>query len=259
MLRIYFMLKSQYLKTAMEYKFNFWMMFAAGILMRTLMMGVAFVLFRSMPTIAGFTEGEVYFIMALMFVSEGLCNLLFDGIWYIPPMIFNGNLDVILSRPVSPLFQVLSHELGLQGVGVITMGIVSLVLSVMSAGFATPWAIPLCLLFMVTSTVLRMSLYLIGSSGAFYIHTGGQFNIPFTLYSIGEYAKYPVNIYPFWMQGVLYSIIPFAFIGYVPALIMRSTHGVWLTLLLIAVSVAYFFIARAVFYRGIKRYESMGM
>lgn len=259
MLRIYLMLKNQYLKTAMEYPFNFWMMFIGGVLMRTLMMGVAFVLFRNVNAIGGFREGEVYLMMALMFISEGMCNLLFDGIWHVPALVFKGEFDVMLCRPVSPLYQVLSYEIGLQGVGVLTMGVVSLVLSVRSLGWLTPINGMLLLTFIVTGMMLRMSTYLIGVVGAFFWDMGGTNSDAFLLYSVGEYAKYPLGIYPGWLKGVLLSVIPFGFIGYVPVLVLRGERAGLLMAALVAVTAVYFALARALFYRGVRSYESMGM
>ncbi len=259
MLRIYCMLKAQYLKTEMEYTFNFWMMVTAGILMRTLMLGVAYVMFQNVPTIAGFVEGEVYLIMAFMFLSEGMCNIVFDGIWSIPMMVHDGQFDLLLTRPVSPLFQILSHGIGLQGVGVVAMGVVNLVLALGSLGWTSIALLPACLIFVATGTVLRMSSYLIASSYVFYMEVGAYHNLPFVVYSVGEYAKYPISVYPVWMRAILLVLIPYAFIGYVPLLILRGDQPVMWCVLLAAATALFFLLARAVFYRGIRRYESMGM
>ena len=94
MIRIYFMFKAQYLKTQMEYTVNFWMMILSGIVMRSMMMGVVFVLFRNIPDIAGWQEGEIYLILGFIVISEGFHNLLFEGIWTIPMLVFRGELDV---------------------------------------------------------------------------------------------------------------------------------------------------------------------
>lgn len=259
MLRTYFMFKGQYLKTAMEYTFNFWMMAIAGVLMRTAMMGVAYVLFRNVPDIAGWLEGEVYLLMSFMFISEGLCNLLFDGIWHIPALVHTGKLDVMLARPVSPLYQVLSYEIGLQGVGVVALGLVSMGMALHSLGWMTLLHVLLCLLFIVTATLVRASTYLIGACHVFWLNAGGQANVTFLIYSVGEYAKYPLRIYPAWMQALLLFVIPFGFIGYVPAMIFRGESAALWFVLLLAASLLYALLARFVFYRGIRRYESMGM
>jgi len=259
MLRIYFMLKNQYLKTAMEYPFNFWMMFISGIVMRSLMMGVAFVLFRAVDDIGGFSEGEVYLMMALMFISEGMCDLFFNGIWHVPSLVFTGEFDVMLCRPVSPMFQVLSYELGLHGLGELAKGVVILALSANAMGWLTPVNVAMLLVFILTGTMLRMSTYLISVTGVFFADFGGSNTNAFTVYSIGEYAKYPLSIYSLWVKGMLLSIIPFGFIGYVPVLILRGERPALLFCALILIAAAYFALARGFFYRGVRRYESMGM
>jgi ABC-2 type transport system permease protein len=247
MLKMYWTIKAQYLKTAMEYRFNFWMMAASGFLMRGLLLGVAFVLYRNVPQIAGFTEGQVYLIMSFMFITEGMSNIFFDGIWYITRLVFNGELDVMLCRPVSPFFQVISHEVGLQGVGVLAIGFLSLFMALASLHLLTIPALLLCLLFIVCGTAVRISSYLIGESFIFWLKSGGQMNIPYTLYSIGEYAKYPVSVYPVWMQAVLFGVIPYAFIGYVPCLALGGEHMLLYGLLTVAASGSYFLLARAMF------------
>ena len=260
MLRIYFMMKAQYLKTAMEYKFNFWMMCIGGIVMRTVLLGIAFVLFKNVEVLGGFKEGEVYLMMSLMIISEGMVNIFFDGIWYVPAMLFRGELDVVLCRPVPALQQVLSTELGLQGVGVLALGFVSLGMAISRLGFLSAVNVLMLLIFIVTGMVLRLSTFIIGVTTSFYMDTGGNNSNAFTLYSIGEYAKYPVHIYPSWLAGILLSVVPFGFIGYVPVLILRAgAFSTWMTPLLVVVTIVYFLLARAFFYHGIKKYESMGM
>ena len=134
MLRIYLKFKAQYLKTEMEYTLNFWMMAVAGVLMRAGMLAVAFVLFRNVPDIAGWNEAEVYFILSLIFLSEGVCNLLFDGVWSLPALVFRGEFDVMLSRPISPLYQLLAYGVGLQGAGLLPVGLISYFLSLHTLG-----------------------------------------------------------------------------------------------------------------------------
>ena len=258
-IKIYLQLKSQYLKTQMEYPANFRMMVFSGVLMRTLMMGVAFVLYRNIPDIAGWREGEIYLILGFMFASEGITSIMTDGIWHLPALVFRGEFDVMLSRPISPLYQILSYEIGLQGIGVLFMGFLSCGLGLLSLGWLTPLSVFLCILFMLTGAILRSAYNLIGASSIFWHGAGGQVNAPFLVYSIGEYARYPVSIYPGFMQFILLVIIPAGFAGFVPVLILRGEKPVIYTLALAAITVIYSLAARAIFYTGARKYQSMGM
>ena len=258
MLRIYLKFKAQYLKTEMEYTLNFWILLIAGIIMRGSMLAVAFVLFRNVPDIAGWSEAEVYFIISLFFLSQGVCELLFDGVWTLPSLVFNGEFDIMLSRPVSPLWQLLSHGIGMHGLGVLPVGLISYLLSLHSLGRLQPSALLLLLPFVACGAAIRVAAVLIAGCNVFWVRAEGV-NIPFIIHSVGEYAKYPVSIYPGFMRFVLLTVVPYGFIGFVPALILRGEHALPLCLLLFGFTALYFFIARAIFYHGIKKYESMGM
>jgi len=258
MLKIFLLFKTQYLKTQMEYTVNFWMMIFSGIIMRTMLLGLVFVLFQNIPDIAGWQAGEIYLILGFLIITEGLHNLLFDGIWYIPSLVFRGELDVMLSRPVSPLYQILTHELGLQGIGNVIMGIISVGIGLSSMGWFDPFSIILCVFFVISGLIIRMSYNLITLSHAFWIH-GGLMNVGFVVHSIGEFARYPLTIYPGFMRFILFFIIPAGFIGYIPARILRGDDVLLYGMALVVVTVLYFLLARAIFYRGIKRYESIGM
>jgi ABC-2 type transport system permease protein len=164
----------------------------------------------------------------------------------------------MLARPISPLFQILSYEIGLQGIGVLIMGIINIGVGLVSLGWVSPLSILLCMIFTLTGTAIRLSYNLIGACSVFW-SDGGQTNATFLIYSVGEYAKYPVTIYPGWMQFVLLFMIPVGFVGFVPALILRGDHALLYTLIVFAATGLYFLLAKTIFYRGILRYESMGM
>ncbi len=258
MLKIFFQFKAQYIKTQMEYPVNFWMLVFSGILMRTLMMGTVFVLFRNIQDIAGWREGELYLILGFMCASEGLTSIFVDGIWHLPALVFRGEFDVMLARPISPLFQILSYDIGLQGIGVLIMGVLNIGIGLVSLDWVSPLSIFLCIIFTLTGTAMRLSYNLIGASNVFW-SSGGQTNATFLIYSVGEYAKYPVTIYPGWMQFLLLFVIPAGFVGFVPALILRGEHILPYTLVVFAATGLYFLLAKTIYYRGIRKYESMGM
>lgn len=259
MFKIYLKMKEQYIKTEMEYAFNFWMMLISGVLMRILAMAVPFVIYSNIPDIAGWKKDEIYLIMALLSISDGACSVFFEGIWKIPEMVFHGEMDHVLSRPVSPLFQILSYGLGLQGLAVLSFGMVMMLVSLLRLGRFTPAALILCLFFVMCGTVICMSIYLIGNSLVFWFDAGGKTSVPYAITKMGDYAKYPAEIYPGPMRFILLFVIPFAFIGEVPVRILRGEH-IWLYGGgLLAVSLVSLLLSRAFFYRGIRKYESMGM
>ena len=259
MIRIFLSMKAQYIKTEMEYSANFWMMLLSGVLTRLVSMAAPFVIYSNLPDIAGWKRDEIYLILAFLFIAEGLCSVLFEGIWQMPAMVFDGKFDCILSRPVSPLFQVMSYGMGLQGISVFLVGAVSLPVFLKRLGLFQPQGVVLSLFFVLCGTLLCMSIYLMGNCVVFWFDAGGRTTIPYTLSQVGQYARYPLEIYPDIMRFLLLFLVPYGFICVVPVEILRGSAA-WTECFGVAgVSAVFFLVARAVFYRGIRHYESVGM
>lgn len=145
MIQIFLKMKEQYIKTEMEYPLNFWLMLLSGVVTRFFGMLVPFIICSNIKTIAGWKQEEIYLIMSFLYLSEGLCSVLFEGIWQLPSMVFNGNFDTILSRPVSPFYQVLCGGMGLHGIGVVLFGFISLNYSLIRLGIFRPASMLMCL------------------------------------------------------------------------------------------------------------------
>ena len=259
MIRIFLKMKEQYIKTEMEYPFNFWMMLIARVVTRFVGMAVPFVIYQNMPAIAGWQEEEIYLILAFLFIAEGTCSIIFEGSWKIPEMVFTGQMDSILSRPISPLYQVLSYGIGLQGIGVWLVGVISLCYFLIKLGKWNIGTIALSLFLIVCGVTICMSIQLISNSLVFWYDSGGRTSVPYAIQSAGQYARYPLSIYPAIIQGILLFLLPFGCVGVVPALIIKGKHAVEYSLLMVVVSVVFLLFGRFVFYRGVRRYESVGM
>lgn len=259
MIRIFLKLKEQYIKTEMEYPLNFWLMLLSGVVTRFFSMAVPFIICSNVQSIAGWKQDEIYLIMSFLYISEGLCSVLFEGIWQMPDMVFNGGFDSILSRPVSPFYQVLSNGMGLHGIGVVLFGVLSLNYCLIRLDIFRPAVLLMSPFFILCGTVICMSGYLLTNSLVFWYDAGGRTSIPYMISEVGEYARYPIMIYPKILQFILLFIVPYAFIGMVPAMVLTGQHMGILCTALILMSIFSLLCARFVFYRGIRRYESMGM
>lgn len=259
MLKIFLGMKAQYIKTEMEYTVNFWMMLLSGVLTRIVSMAAPFVIYSNLPDIAGWKRDEVYLILSFLFIAEGLCSVLFEGIWQLPAMVFDGKFDCILTRPVSPLFQVMSYGMGLQGISVFLVGAASLPVFLKRLGLWHLWSVAMSLFFILCGTLLCMSIYLLGNCVVFWFDAGGRTTLPYTLSQVGQYARYPLEIYPGIMRFLLLCLVPYGFICVVPVELLRGSASRLWFFALAAVSAGFFLLARAVFYRGISHYESAGM
>jgi ABC-2 type transport system permease protein len=69
------------------------------------------------------------------------------------------------------------------------------------------------------------------------------------------FSIYPEGIFAGALKWVLYTIVPVAFLAYIPRTIIMSLNLSLIPLVMIVV-ILWIMIAYTVFYRGLKRYES---
>lgn len=252
-------IKRQCIKGEMQYKVNFYLMVLAGIVTNTASLGVPFILFHNIPSISGWSSNEIYLIMVYMIIAEGFNSVFFEGAWTIPEMVFSGKLDMFLTRPQNPLLQVLCYGVGIHGIGNLLFGIPALVYLHISMNMTSAAEILCSVISVICGTVICLSINLIFNCVAFWINTGGSTSIPYAASSLMQYARYPLTIYPVFMQILLCSIVPCAFIGVIPAMVITRKLAVIYIATIFVVASMFMALAVLIFNRGIMKYESAGM
>jgi ABC-2 type transport system permease protein len=227
----------------------------------TQLLGIVFlwVVYQRIPTINGWEFWEVAFIYAMIFFSEGFASLLFEGCWSISGLVNHGELDRMLIRPVSPILQVLSYEIGINGVSNIVIGSIIIIQALQHVDIR--WSllkVLISILLMISAIIIRGSINFISNSSAFWTHYPGN-AVGFMVHSISEFAKYPITIYSFALQAFITFVIPYAFISFFPAAyLFYKGNFTYIGLLSPIVAIYCFGMAILVFKRGLKKYESAG-
>jgi ABC-2 type transport system permease protein len=226
--------------------------------------GIVFIaaVFSRVPEINGWALPEVIVVFALMNLAGGVGSLGFEGLWYLPWKVVDGELDYYLVRPYPPALQVMSSATGLHGLGAIVTSVLLLGWAVPRSGIAwTPVTVGLALALVVSGILIKQATVLASASLVFWA-PGNSFLVPLAVHEVGTLAQYPITIYSTGVQVMLSTVLPFAFVGFYPAAaLMEPEHdrvAVLLGLctpLVAALCVAF---ARTVFARGLRRYESAG-
>jgi ABC-2 type transport system permease protein len=260
MLFIYSRMMAQNLKIKLEYKADFVLMLFAGSFMQ--MLGILFlnILFSRIPDIQGWSLWEVLFVLSAIFFTEGVVSLLFEGMWSMSALVNTGEFDRFLLRPVSPVLQVISSNLGANGIGNIIVGIVIFVQAL--GKICIQWDllhIFYLVLFILSAITIRTSISFAANSSAFWLKTISS-SFPIMVHQLADLGKYPITIFSRSVQFIITFIIPYAFIGYFPAVYLfgKNPQIAWIGWLCPAVAAACVFVSRMIFYRGLKSYESPG-
>ncbi|WP_127533248.1 ABC transporter permease [Paenibacillus kobensis] len=247
------------LKAILEYQSDFYIMIVSAVL--TQLLGIVFlwVVYNRIPDINGWTFWEVVFMYAMVYLTEGFGSLFFEGTWRLGRIVNNGELDVMLLRPVSPILQVLSYSVGMNGLGNIVIGIIMISQALIRMDLH--WSlgkIIIAVLLVVTAILIRVSINLAANTTAFWFKNAGN-AFPMMIHNLGEFAKYPITIFSLGVQLLVAVLIPFAFISFFPAYYLfdkSSAPWFWIACPVAAIYCAA--VAYTVFHFGLRKYESVG-
>ncbi|MCH7471621.1 ABC-2 family transporter protein, partial [bacterium] len=174
--------------------------------------------------------------------------------------IIEGNLDRPLLRPLSPLFQLVMENISLRDLTVVLKGtaITWWALAHLDVPVAVTPGVFLAMQGLgVMGAVVYAGVFLAVASLSFWVKD--RVGLVNPLFSINEAGRYPITIYHPAVQIFFSMVVPFAFCAFYPAVYFTRPEG-WLPWLLAGplIAAASFLAGLAVFYRGLRVYESTG-
>lgn len=257
--RLYKSFTIQYLKILMQSKTNFFIGMLGMFCLQASGIAFIYMIFQSIPNLNGWSMYELVFIYGFAQLPRGLDHLITDFIWiFSQNVIVRGDFDRYLLRPVNPLFQLIVERFQPDGLGEIVIGIILVAVSGsrlhMKFGFLD---ILLFVVVIISGSVIYTSIKLSFASLAFWIKN--SISILDMIYSLNDFAKYPIGIYSRVVQVMITFIIPFAFTAFIPAGYFLGKVDMKLAVLGTVFAAALSFTAAyAIFQRGISAYESAG-
>lgn len=264
-MRLYRVLASQFLKTIMQSKADFFMGLIGFFL--TQIAGIVFLelVFRQIPDLKGWSLEQLLFIYGFAQIPRGIDHLFTDNIWMIAwRYVVTGNFDRYLLRPMNLFFQVISEKLQPDSIGELLIGTV-LVTKAFTKGVLVTDAehIALFAASVIAGALIYTAIKLFFASFAFWMKKSGP--VLQVAYEMADFAKYPTEIYVKPIRFVITWVIPFAFVAYLPAsyfLGVNSFLGVGNPAAVIGIewviAIVFCIAAYALFDKGTKIYESAG-
>jgi ABC-2 type transport system permease protein len=161
-----------------------------------------------------------------------------------------GRLDYYLSLPRPTLLHILASRTVLSSAGDFIYGFISFAAS----GHFSGIGLARFVLAVLLATVVFTSFLVIVQSLAFWLGTGGNFTMLATNAMI-TFAIYPITLFDQTARILLFTLIPAAFMGAVPAGFVRSFSWDLLGQMALA-AVVFLTLAIVIFCQGLRRYES---
>lgn len=248
-----------HLRATMEYEADFWILIAASVLMQVVGLVFLSAIFARIPSINGWEYWDILLIYSMVFFAEGVGSLFFEGTWRIAWLVNQGELDRYLVRPVSPVLQVLSGDVGVNGLANMVLGAVLIGTSVTKVD--VDWTVGRALLavvLLISAIAVKVGINLATNATAFWINSPYS-TFSFAMHQLGDLARYPISIYSVAIRTVITAVIPFAFVSFFPAAAVLGRGTSWRVGLATPLVAAYCLaMGTLVFRRGLLRYESAG-
>ena len=219
-LHMYLRMLVYQLHSQMQFRASFWMdLLSTGMGNLVYFLAMALVIQR-FGSIAGWSLGEIAFLIGLMEMSFGIMEMIFSGFDYdyFATIVREGKFDQVMLRPVGLTWQVLGSRFLVRRVGRILEGLLIFIIALSQVNIDWTLGKVLYIPVVLASQVLVMgALFMMGSTITFWtLQSIEAVNI--LTYGGTELMSYPMDIYPVWMQRFFTFVVPFIFLNFYPAL-----------------------------------------
>ncbi len=238
------------LRSALTLRWPFFLRAACMFLQNLIFFAMWLVLFRQTNSIRSWQQSDILLLIGILALTCGTGCTFFGGFLNIPNFVRSGGLDTYLIRPKNALLLILTSRSEVQAVGDIITGVLFIIMSGSAEwyklGFMIPAALASMVIFLSISTIFFcLPLWLNTSED-----TSRRIWDMLILIS-----SYPDSIFPTGVRFISYTILPAAFVGFLPVYIVRESDT-QLLLLLLCVAVGSCWLANFLFKKGLSNYES---
>jgi ABC-2 type transport system permease protein len=207
-------------------------------------------LMRHVPSIRGWSLGDIALLYGIVAVAFGLAVSLAGGVRHLGRFIEEGDLDSLLTQPRSVLVYAVGLRSQPSGVGDVLSGIVFIAWSE-----EVSWStLPLLVAAILAGALVFVACGIVFFSLAFWL--GKIETVSRQLWELLiTFSLYPEPLFGGALRLTLFTLLPAGFVGYIPARLVQ-TPSVQDTVVLVGGAITYLGLAVVVFERGLRRYAS---
>ncbi len=238
------------LQAAMEFRAAFLTQVVGMVINNGLYFLFWVLFFNRFEQVAGYGLADMALLFGVAACSFGLGVFLFGNATSLAEIIGEGKLDYYLALPRPALLHTLASRSVASGLGDASYGLISF----LAVGPHTPDGLIRFVVAVACSTAVFVGFMVLVNSLAFWLGGATQISAQ-ALMALITFATYPVGLFDGTAKLLLFTVMPAALMGSVPAAFVRGFG--WPELALLAAGAAGFLgLAVLVFQRGLRRYES---
>lgn len=173
------------------------------------------VLFSNIRAIGQWTFPQILLIYGLSILSRSLFHLFWVDLMNVSGMVRSGEMDRLLVRPLSPLFQVVAGYLDNDDWGELLLSVYLIWTSLGMLGQRTAPNLLWMLVAGISGSVIFASVHIVANATAFFtIVNRGMTQLAWDL---DEFTRYPADVYQRGLRALLTWVVPVTFASFYPA------------------------------------------
>ena len=217
MLRVLPLLVRMHIKSRMEYRGAFFLDRLAQVLSYSAAFAAIWVLLWKFETLGGWVWPELALLLGFQLLAYSFgAALSFVQFRELEELVRRGQFDVLMVKPISPWAYLTFSGLNIDYVGHIAVAGILMVWALGQVDVTWTAATVAYLAASILSAALVVAAFMtmIGVSALVLVQSSHLYSIFFGFW---ELSRYPLNIYPAALQWAMITVMPLAFMGYVPA------------------------------------------
>ena len=215
-LRIYFLVQAQYIKSRMQYRADF-LISAVGMFFTSLTtIGVFWVIFDTIPQLAGWDFDQLVFIYAFYMLSTAPMQILFDNFWQLRFHVIEGTFIKYYFRPLNMMFYYTSEMFDLKGLIQLALGIGLFMYA--SNALQIEWnglRLALLVVTLFSAALVIISIMIMAACSTFWVYN--SYPVMDLAWRLREFSPYPMTIFDGFYKFLFTYIIPIGFVAYYPS------------------------------------------
>ncbi len=238
------------LQSAMEYRASFLTQVIGMMVNNFIYFAIWIIFFERFKDVRGWGVNDMYVTFGILASAFGIVSLFFGNAFMLSDVINKGRLDYYLSMPKPVLLHTVSSRMISSGMGDFAYGFVSYALS----GYFTWDGLARFILAMLLAATVFAAFLILTQSLAFWFGMMSNFS-NLVLSAMLTFGIYPITLFDNYAKLILFTIIPAALMGAVPAEFIRAFTWQTLGQLLLG-AIGFLTLAILLFRAGLRRYES---
>ena len=238
------------LQSAMEYRGAFLTQVIGMMVNNFIYFAIWIIFFNRFEDVRGWDVNDMYVTFGVLASAFGLVSLLFGNAFTLSDIIAKGRLDYYLSLPRPVLLHAISSRTIASGMGDFLYGFISYGLS----GYFSWDGLARFVLATLLAATVFVAFLILTQSLAFWFGMMNNFS-NLVLNAMLTFGIYPITLFDNYAKLILFTLIPAALMGAIPAEFILNFS--WSTLgQLFLGAVGFLALAIFIFNKGLRRYES---